>query len=399
MVRRNWGEGSYDYRDNTEQWRWRGYYTDVVGNKKRKEITAKTRKVLKQKVDIFLQSIVKGNVLENITVEKWCQIWLAEIVKQSVKVRTYENYQCTIKNHILPAFGKRKLQDLKVMDIQIYLNALLVDHKVSTVITIRNHMIVMLNAGIENGYLKINMAKKTKPPRKDKPEIVILTVEQSQNLLKVAEKANIQGADENDGTVYLRRSYYVAVYLAVTTGMREGEIFGLKWVDVDFGRGYLIVSHNLITTRGNGLVIDTAKTKTSHRKILLTSKTIEILKKWKIWQKQYGEKWGGIYANEHDLVVSNSYGSPVSVTNFSKRYFKKMLVTAGISKDVTFHSIRHAHATYLLKSGVNVKVVSERLGHSSTSVTMDIYAHALPSMQDTAIKAIDEIFWNHYKNQ
>jgi len=393
-ARRANGEGSYDYREKQDQWRWRGYYNDANGMLQRKELTAKIRKDLQRKVESFRTEINEGmNTGTNITVKKWCEdIWLSQIIKPSVKIRTYENYACTVRNHIIPIFGAFKLQYLKVMDIQIYLNRLSATHTASTIITIRNHMVIMLNSAIENGYLKINVAKKTKAPRKDKQEIEILTEAQSKKLLQVAERANLQGAEDNDGTVYLRRSYYVAVYLAITTGMREGEIFGLKWADIDFGRGYLIVSHNLITTRGNGLVIDTAKTKTSNRKILLTSKTIEILQKWEMWQEQYSEKWGGIYTNEHNLVVSNSYGSPVSITNFSKRYFKKMLVTAGISKDIRFHALRHTHATQLLQAGVNVKVVSERLGHSSTSVTMDIYAHSLPSMQDTAIKAIDKIF-------
>lgn len=397
MSRRAWGEGSYDYRENTDSWRWRGYYTDIYGERKRKEIIAKTRKILKSKVADFLLAVEKQTGTERITVAKWCKVWLKEIVKPSVKIRTYENYLSTAKNHILPVFGNSYLDELQVITIQQYLNKLLAAGKaVSTIITIRNHLIIMLNLASEYGYIASNPAKRTKPPKRVKSEVMPLTDSEIHKLLDVAEKGKYIGTEkqrqEDDGMAYLRQNYNAVINLAITTGMRQGEIFGLKWSEVDFKTCLLHVRHNLVASREKGLILGNPKTGTSSRKILLPQKTLEVLRKWQKFQNEYAKKYQGLYQNSHNLAFTNSYGKPISATNFNKRYFRKMLRAAGISDEVTFHTLRHTHATQLLKHGVNVKVVSERLGHSSVSVTMDIYAHALPDMQENAVKVIDGIF-------
>ncbi|WP_196600380.1 site-specific integrase [Pectinatus frisingensis] len=192
--------------------------------------------------------------------------------------------------------------------------------------------------------------------------------------------------------IYLRKSYYAVVVLALTTGMRQGEIFGLKWENISFSKKSLYVADNMVTSAENGELLDSPKTVTSKRNILLPNRTIEILKKWQKYQGDYAEKWLGVYENTNKLVFTNSFGKMVSITNFTKRYFRKMLRAANISDDVTFHTLRHTHATQLLKHGVNIKVVSERLGHSSTSVTMNIYAHALPDMQNEAVDELNRIY-------
>lgn len=99
---------------------------------------------------------------------------------------------------------------------------------------------------------------------------------------------------------------------------------------------------------------------------------------------EYANFLGDLYRNKFGLVFTNIFGNPINLTNFRKRYFNKMLEAARIKKGFTIHSMRHTHATLLLKKGVNIKVVSERLGHSSATVTMNIYAHVLESMEQTA---------------
>lgn len=399
MTRRLNGEGSYDYRDSTEQWRWRGYYTTPNGINKRKEIVSKSRKTLKTKVQAFLDGITNSNTdtMNNITIKKWCHIWLNDIIKISTKPNTYRNYRRTANNHIVPYFGNVRLKELQPIRIQEWLNKLCESHAAGTVITIRNHFIIMLNAAIDYGYIRINPAKRTKPPKKHKTEIMPLTDEQVKKLLEVSAGSDYiyygakQKWQEDEGMIYLRKSYYVVVLLALTTGMRQGEIFGLKWSNINFSTKTLYVKNNMISIGGTE-TLDTPKTSTSIRNILLPDKTIYALHDWKEHQIQYAEKWSGVYNNENHLVFTNSFGKMVSVTNFLKRYFRKMLRASGIDDSVTFHTLRHTHATQLLKHGVNIKVVSERLGHSSTSVTMDIYAHALPDMQDSAVEKLNNIF-------
>ncbi|WP_110954729.1 tyrosine-type recombinase/integrase [Anaerosinus massiliensis] len=400
MTRRAWGEGSYDYNENLDRWRWRGYYTDLNGEKKRKEIVAKARKELKLKVKTFLQEIEDNGVdaFSNMTIEKWCKTWQEDVIKPSVKTRTFENYKGTCKNHIIPNFGKIKLKELQVMPIQQFLNDLCETHAVSSVLTIRNHFIILLNAAIEYGYIKNNVAKRTKPPRRVKSEINALTDIEINKLLNVAKEGSyiFYGAKqtwiENEGMLYLRNCYYAVVLLAVTTGMRQGEIFGLRWENVNLEQKVLSVKTNMVTSAEKGQVLDTPKTLTSKRNILLPKKTVETLREWQLYQKKYAEKWGDIFTNSHQLVFTNSFGKMVSVTNFTKRYFRKMLRSAGISDNVTFHILRHSFTTQLLKNGVNVNIIAGILGHSNTSVTMDIYAHILPDMQEIAVKELEKLY-------
>lgn len=332
------------------------------------------------------------------TVEKWSRIWLHDVIKTTVKVRTYENYKCSCNNHIIPNFGKEKLNKLQSLRIQQYLNQLCNSHATNTVITIRNHFIIMLNSAVEHGYIKTNVAKRTKPPRRDKPATTALTDDQIKKLLEVVEDGAyiFYGAKqiwkENEGMIYLRHCYYAAVLLAITSGMRMGEIFGLQWENVNLEQNLVKVINNMVTSSEKGEFLDVPKTATSKRNILLPQKTVEVLKYWREFQSKYEKKWKGIFQNKKDLVFTNSFGKFVSTSNFNSRYFRKMLKTSGLDDCISFHSLRHSHATQLLKNGVNVKIVSERLGHSATSVTMDIYAHALPDMQEGAVQELNKIY-------
>ncbi|WP_196600381.1 N-terminal phage integrase SAM-like domain-containing protein [Pectinatus frisingensis] len=188
MARRAWGEGSYDYNEELARWRWRGYYQNNSGEKKRKEIVSKSRKELKGKVKLFLQELENNHVdiLSAMTVKKWCQTWLEDVIKPSVKIKTYENYKRTCNNHIIPVFGETRLKKLQPIDIQKYLNQLCKKYATNTVITIRNHFIILLNTAIEYWYIKVNTAKRTKPPKKRAKEIMPLTDDEIKKLLYIA---------------------------------------------------------------------------------------------------------------------------------------------------------------------------------------------------------------------
>ncbi|MBP2658562.1 MAG: integrase family protein, partial [Firmicutes bacterium] len=133
------------------------------------------------------------------------------------------------------------------------------------------------------------------------------------------------------------------------------------------------------------------KTAASRRKIPLpadVTKELKKYRKWQEWQKHLlGDKW-----EDNDMVLANNFGRVVDTSNFTSRYFKNMLVQAGIDRSVKFHDLRHTHATLFLLQGVIVKVVSERLGHTSIKMTLDTYSHVLPDMQETAVKALEGLF-------
>ena len=283
--------------------------------------------------------------------------------------------------------------------IQIYLSELLNDHTARTVRTIRTHIIVCFGAAVDFGYLANNPAKKTRGPQVGKNNTTALTYEQVQNLLKVAKSGEYTGMPHNDGNEYLRRCYYGVVLLALTSGMREGEIFALQWDKIKFRQQKIFIDMSLSNSRKAGLKMSSTKTKRSNRVITLPEQSLRELKEWQSWQASYAKKFHGIYHNDNGLVFTNSVGNPLLTSNFLKRAYKQMLKTAGIlDSRITFHTLRHTHASQLLSAGVNVRVVSERMGHSSVSVTIDVYAHCLPDMQETAVAALEQLYGGKEQN-
>ena len=155
--------------------------------------------------------------------------------------------------------------------------------------------------------------------------------------------------------------------------------------------GCIFVRRSLAHVVGKGAVFQETKTKGSRRRILLLLEDVTALQEYRKWQKNYAEELGDKFA-WHNLIFTSPFGAPISPTNFVRRYFHPLLKKCGIKDGFTFHGLRHTHATLLLQQGVNPKIVQERLGHSSIKVTMDIYSHVLPDMQQQAVDALKGLF-------
>ncbi len=189
------------------------------------------------------------------------------------------------------------------------------------------------------------------------------------------------------------QSPYIAILLAISTGMRLGEVFGLKWECLDLKKGIVYVRRALITSHkiSGGEWFQEPKTAKSRRQIPLPAEVTQELRQYQKWQEEHKQQLGDKY-EDNQLVIANTFGRPANTSNFTTRYFKKLLVDAGIDRSVKFHDLRHTHATLLLLEGIHPKVVQERLGHSTVTMTLDTYSHILPDMQDAAVKALDGIF-------
>lgn len=137
------------------------------------------------------------------------------------------------------------------------------------------------------------------------------------------------------------------------------------------------------------MIFQAPKTKASVRKIALTEKLSKALEKYQKEQQWFATLLGDKFNNDDGLIFTNSFGCPVDAHNFTNRYFKRMLKMAGVTDCFTFHDLRHTHATMLLKQGINIKVISERLGHSKIQLTLDAYSHVMPDMQASAVKALE----------
>ena len=204
--------------------------------------------------------------------------------------------------------------------------------------------------------------------------------------------------------LYLILSFFEGVYLsfagstnlresqlAVSTGMRRGELAGLKWQDVDLERGELHVRRSLVrvpTKMGSGYMEAEPKTEKSRRSILFPDFALEALKAHQERQQEIKRQAGSLW-QEHDYVFCTPLGEHIHPGHDTLEEFKKLLNRAGLS-DVRFHDLRHGAATILLSMGVHPKVVQELLGHNQISMTMDTYSHVLPTMQKEAVIRMNE---------
>ena len=247
---------------------------------------------------------------------------------------------------------------------------------------VRRYFCMCLDDAVEANLILRNVVRGTKPAKLAKKDIVVLTKDELECLIETAKEFDHP---------YMKVLIPEIIRFTAHTGLRQGEVFGLLWQDVDFEQGAIFVQHSLAHVVGKGAVMQEPKTKNSRRRVLLLPEDVASLRKYRDWQQAYAEELGDQYARR-DLVFATTFGSPISPINFARRYFHPLLEKCGIKKGFTFHGLRHTHATLLLKQGVNPKIVQERLGHSSIKVTMDTYSHVLPNMQQQAVDALSKIF-------
>jgi integrase len=179
---------------------------------------------------------------------------------------------------------------------------------------------------------------------------------------------------------------YVPIMVAVTTGLRRGEVLGLRWSDLDLAAGCLTVAQAIEQTRSKGLTFKAPKTKHGRRTLSLPAVTIEALRSHKAVQA--AERLAlGLGKDEHGVVFTTVEGEPMNPRDTSQ-FFGRIVKRAGLPA-VTFHGLRHSHLTALLRAGVHPKIASSRAGHASIAITMDTYSHVIPSMQDDLARGVD----------
>jgi integrase len=188
--------------------------------------------------------------------------------------------------------------------------------------------------------------------------------------------------------VFGKFAFLLVTMLAVTTGMRQGELLGLKWEDLDFEAGTLQVRRTLSTQAGRGFSFSPPKTAKGRRSIKLPEVAKRSLKKHRKAQLEERMKLAGLW-EDNGLVFATRLGTPVGRQELVMRSFKPLLIKAGLP-DIRFHDLRHTCATLLLGKGVHAKFVQELLGHATILITLDTYSHVLPGMSDAAAGAMDE---------
>ena len=402
------GEGTIYKNEKYDRWEGQFSYDDPKTGKKgaRKKFTGATQKEVAAKGKAFLDGL-KDGLLPNagkITVWEWLDRWLTDYVKPKVRLKTYEKYETCLRLYIKPTLGAVVMMKLKAPDVQRVFNEMRSSGgqkgeglSTSTVRGTRRYFIMALEKAVRLGYLGRNVVKDTDPPQLVKEPIHPLTKEQAEALLAAAKDGEYiyyglkQRRKPTPDSNYQKELAYAAVLLALNTGMRLGEVLGLKWIDIDFKANVVNVQRSLVSTRAKGMIFEEPKTKGSKRKIPIPTKVMKALEFYEEEQQRYSELLGDKFKNTEGLVFANLWGHPLNNSNFTGRYFKKLAVYVGLEKSFSFHDLRHTHATMLLSKGVNIKVISERLGHCKIQMTLDTYSHLMPDMQETAVLALENL--------
>jgi integrase len=240
--------------------------------------------------------------------------------------------------------------------------------------TVRHVHAVLHNAlerATKRGRVARNVAQLVDPPAVPRSEKRVLNEDEAQRFLAA-----------------IRGDRFEALYLlAISTGMREGELLGLRWQDLDLERGAIQVRQTVAFVKGGGYVFGEPKTAKSRRNVILTAVATAELRRHRMRQAESRLAVGAAW-QDLDLVFTNEVGGPVDGSNVLQRHFYPLLARAGLPR-IRFHDLRHTCATLLLGRGVHPKVVSEMLGHSTVAITMDTYSHVLPTMQREAAAALD----------
>lgn len=322
--------------------------------KTEKEALAKQRAVLNE----LAQGILATGPQQ--TLKQFLEYWLEDVYKVAVRLTTYRNCRIIVYKHIIPALGHIKLQKLTTQQVQsFYAKKLKSGTTASRVRNIQAALHSALDHARRARLVSINVCDDVKVPAREEPNRQPLTPEQASRLVKKMKGHRLEGI----------------LTLALATGMREGELIGLRWSEVDLEKGILRVARTVTYVTGYGFVEGEPKTPKSKRPIVLPQFVIDMLKRHRVSQLETRLAFGSTWV-DRNLVFPDNDGDYVIGETLVRR-FRRLLKEADLPR-IRFHDLRHSAATLLLSMGVEMKVVQELLGHSSISITADIYGHVLP---------------------
>ena len=370
------GEGNIRKRKDG---RWEGRYTaghnPETGKAIYKNVLAKTQKECKEKLKRAIEENARVDAIraERYTVGQWLDVWFENCAKIKVRPSSHKTYRGYIDNHIKPSIGKIPLNKLSSLDLQKLYKKLLSGGRVERIEaksqpkglsskTVRNINQVIssaMNFAIEQKLIAANPTDGCALPKLEHREMKTLPTEQLASFLHEAKESGV----------------FEMYYIELATGLRRGELLGLKWEDIDLERGTIRVRRQI--ARINGEVVEAPlKTKNSYRSISIGQDAVEILK-----EQQRKTNSGYVFPSPTGGPIS-----PDSVIHMLHRVLER----AGLPK-IRFHDLRHTFATVALQNGVDIKTVSGMLGHYSAGFTLDTYAHITTAAQRQAANTMGNI--------
>ena len=370
------GEGNIRKRKDG---RWEGRFTaghdPATGKQIIKSVLGKTQAEVKDKLKKAMEDAQKVDFTKRgrYTVGIWMDEWFENVAKIKVRPSSHQTYKGYIDNHIKPNIGNIPLEKLTTMDLQKFYRKLLTKGRVERIEskeqpkglsakTVRNINQVISSAmdlAVAQKVIPANPTNACELPKVEHQEMQIIPAEQLQAFLDEARATGV----------------YEMYYIELATGLRRGELLGLKWQDIDWKNGIIKVRRQV--ARVDGQIVEAPlKTKNSYRAVTISQQAIEVLKEQK-------RKTNDTY------VFPSPNGGPISPDSVNNM-LKRVLERAGIPK-VRFHDLRHTFATIALQNGIDIKTVSGMLGHFSAGFTLDTYAHVTTSAQKEAAQTMGNI--------
>ena len=368
--RRGHYEGSVYYDKDKDRW---VAAVSIAPGKRKKFYFEKKQDAIRKKSEA-LRDLERGALVTGTQrkLGEYLIDWLDNVHKSKLRIGTYVNYKKKVQ-YIVDGLGDVWLHKLTPEQVQDFLQKKLDEGLSSkTVHEIHGVLRVALKKAVRWGIVSKNVCDVVDPPVIVSREAVPLSVEQARALVEHVRGHRLE----------------VLLAMAIVTGMRRGELLALRWSDIDFEHRRLLVLHSVDYIAGYGYVVGKPKTAAGKRWVSFPAFLFDMLKQHQVQQselKSTAKKW-----EDHDLVFPNLSGGYLHPNHMGET-FKKLLKEANLPH-IHFHDLRHSAATILLSMGVHVKVIQELLGHTDISITLGVYGHLLPSMQQAVVETWDGVF-------
>ncbi len=349
-------QGSIRKRGGTYYKRYR------VGGKLVERAVGPTRREAEQSLTETMRDLNRGQYVElkEITFAEFAPKWLETSAEGRVRPTTLKSYRDTLRLHLVPFFGHRKLISIRTRDVDEYLASKRRSGKYAPA-SIAKHLMVLkmlMKQAIIWDYAAVNPAEHVKPPRTIQKEVEVFSPLEIQAFLEAASP-----------------EYRPFFTTAVLTGLRLGELLGLKWSDINFRTSQIHVRRAYVLEQ-----FTEPKTRAGIRAVVMAPSLVSTLKRHQLKSPP----------GDLDLVFATEEGKPLNGSNMRQREFHSALRRAKLHR-IRFHDLRHTYASLLIAAGENLKFISSQLGHSSIQVTIDRYGHLIPAIQHGAGERLEKL--------
>jgi integrase len=357
---------------------------ELTGKKKYKWFGGyKTKKEAQKDLPSMLTKFENDDFImpDDLKVSEYLTDWLDTYGKEHLARTTFENYRMNVEKHIIPYLGSIKLQELKPMHISKFLTIMTREGRhdkkgglsKGTVLKIHKILTRALNNAVKLQMLEKNPAVYVDAPKIDNAATNVLSLDEIHKFFEIIEDTPME----------------VPCKLAIGLGLRRGEIFGLKWEDIDFDNSTITIKRTLARITGE-IFFKEPKTQKSRRTLILPQDLIDMLRKHRKKQLEYKLLLGREY-NENNLICCKTTGEPINPNTFSGA-FRDFLRRYDLPI-VRFHDLRHTFATVLMANNISPKIASSVLGHTNISTTMDLYSHVLVDMKKDVADTIGDVIF------